>query len=155
MFHLRVFYPPRLAPYQDAGSSLRWLSASNMTLWHHFDSTSDPEPHNLSLVVWVKLFKAATLCLWTKDQCAQTLYMLYMNAGSSLRWLSASTMMFDIILTPQKWPTSKDANTYLHTVYSMCCVEFLRVIITTSLIDLSYLLLRHIMGISAHIWGSR
>jgi hypothetical protein len=37
----------------DAGSSLSWLSASTMTLCHHFDLTSDPEPQNLSQVVWV------------------------------------------------------------------------------------------------------
>jgi hypothetical protein len=34
----------------DLGSSLRWLSPSTMTLFlfHHFDSTSDPEPQILS-----------------------------------------------------------------------------------------------------------
>jgi hypothetical protein len=34
---------------------------------HHFDATSDPEPQNLSLVLWVNLFKAATKdfnCAW-------------------------------------------------------------------------------------------
>jgi hypothetical protein len=55
----------------DVGSSLRWLSVSTMILWHHFDSTSDPEPQNLSQVGWVKLCKAATICLWTAYQCAQ------------------------------------------------------------------------------------
>jgi hypothetical protein len=37
----------------DAGSSLRRLLASTITLCHHFDSTSDPEPINMSQVVWV------------------------------------------------------------------------------------------------------
>jgi hypothetical protein len=32
----------------------------NHDLMTSFDSTSDPEPQNLSLVLWVKLFKAAT-----------------------------------------------------------------------------------------------
>jgi len=27
----------------DEGSDLRWMSASNMTYWHHFHSSSDPE----------------------------------------------------------------------------------------------------------------
>jgi hypothetical protein len=36
----------------DAGSSLRRLLASTMTLCHHFDSTSDPEPQNTSSAVW-------------------------------------------------------------------------------------------------------
>jgi hypothetical protein len=31
----------------DVGSSLRWLSASTMAQWHHFDFTSDPNGQNL------------------------------------------------------------------------------------------------------------
>jgi hypothetical protein len=62
----------------DVGSSLRCLSASTVTYSHHFDSTttSDPEPQNLSLLLWVKLGKnaAVCLCLWTAYQCAQTLF---------------------------------------------------------------------------------
>jgi hypothetical protein len=46
------------------GSSFRWLAASAMTSCHHFDSTSDPEPPNMTQVVWVLMFKAATLCPW-------------------------------------------------------------------------------------------
>jgi hypothetical protein len=34
----------------DARISLRLLSATTMTSWHHFDSTSDPEPQNMSQV---------------------------------------------------------------------------------------------------------
>jgi hypothetical protein len=55
------------------GSSLRWLSASAMTLSHHFDSTSDPEPQNLSQVGWVYMCEATTICLGTVCQCAQIL----------------------------------------------------------------------------------
>ncbi len=40
---------------------------------HHFDSTSDHVPQNLSQVGWVKLCKAATVCQWTAYQCAQIL----------------------------------------------------------------------------------
>ncbi len=60
----------------DGGSSLSWLSASNMTSWHHFDSTttSDSEPQNLSLLLWVKQYKATTVCQWAAYQCAQTLF---------------------------------------------------------------------------------
>ena len=32
----------------DAGSSLSWLSPSTMTICHHFDSASNPEPQNMS-----------------------------------------------------------------------------------------------------------
>jgi hypothetical protein len=38
---------------EDVGSSLKWLSASAMTLCHYFDSTSDPEPQNMTQEVWV------------------------------------------------------------------------------------------------------
>ena len=83
-----------LSKNMDAGSSLRWLSASTMTLWHHFDSISDPEPQNLSQVVWIPV------CVWgcyhmptdSISMCSNTLYMSNVNAGSYLRWLSASTM---------------------------------------------------------------
>jgi hypothetical protein len=37
----------------EAGSSLRWLSASTITKMHHFDSTSDHVSQNLSQVGWV------------------------------------------------------------------------------------------------------
>ncbi len=57
----------------DVGSSLKWLPPSALTLYHHFDSTSDPEPQNMTQVVWVQLFKAATLCPWTAYECAQTI----------------------------------------------------------------------------------
>ncbi len=57
----------------DVGSSLRCLSASAVTQSHHFDSTSDPEPKNLSQVGWVWLCKADTVCPWTAYKCAQTL----------------------------------------------------------------------------------
>ncbi len=139
----------------DAGSSLRWLSASTVTQWHHFDSTSEPEPQNLSQVVWYnclrqlpyahgkhtnllkcfvyvscqceKQFEVAVslnhdimisfwLCKWARtpksepssvgitvwgychipmdsiSMCSNTFDMSNMDAGSSLRWLSASTM---------------------------------------------------------------
>ncbi len=58
----------------DAGSSLRWLSASTLTKMHHFDSTSDHVPQNLSQVGWVKLCKADTVYQWTTYQCAETLF---------------------------------------------------------------------------------
>jgi hypothetical protein len=41
----------------DVGSSLRWLLASSMTQSHHFGSTSDPEPQNLSLLQWVNCLR--------------------------------------------------------------------------------------------------
>jgi hypothetical protein len=31
----------------DVQSVLKWISASTMTLWHHFHSTSDPDFPNL------------------------------------------------------------------------------------------------------------
>ncbi len=58
---------------RDAGISLNRRATSTMTRWHHFNSTSDPDHHNLSQVGWVYLSKAATICLWTAYQCSQTL----------------------------------------------------------------------------------
>jgi hypothetical protein len=51
----------------------------------------------MSQVVWICLIEAAAKCPWTAYQCAQqlctkTLYISKMDAGSSLRGLSASTM---------------------------------------------------------------
>jgi hypothetical protein len=46
----------------DAGSSLRWWSASTITLCHHFDSTSDHKPQNLTKVCgynWLRLLPHA------------------------------------------------------------------------------------------------
>ncbi len=57
----------------EVGSSLRWLSASTMTKMHHFYSTSDHVPQNLSQVGWVWLCKATIISLWTADWCTQTL----------------------------------------------------------------------------------
>ena len=64
----------------DAGFSLR----------RHFDSTCDPEPQNLSQVVWVylSLFEAATVCQWILYQSAQTLVIcLIWMPEASLTWL--------------------------------------------------------------------
>jgi hypothetical protein len=59
--------------YVDVGSSLRWLSASTITLCHHFDSTSDHEPQYMTQVVCVHLIEATSICPWTAYECAQTL----------------------------------------------------------------------------------
>ena len=37
----------------DRGSSFKWLPASSHNVLTSFDSTSDPEPQNLSQVGWV------------------------------------------------------------------------------------------------------
>jgi hypothetical protein len=58
----------------DVGSSLRWLSDSTRPQSPHFDCKSDPEPPNLSQEGWVKMCKAATICMWQAYQCAQVLF---------------------------------------------------------------------------------
>jgi hypothetical protein len=65
----------------DTGGSLRRLSASTMTLCHHFDSTSDPEPQIMNQVRWVLLFEATAICPWTAHHCAQTFckYLIWMQ----------------------------------------------------------------------------
>ena len=87
----------------DAGSSLRWLSASTMTQWHHFDSTSEPAPQNLAqVVVWIQLFEATAICPWTAYQCAQTFSICLMWMWEAV-WVGCQPQPWhnDIILTPQ------------------------------------------------------
>ena len=60
-------------PFMDEGSTLRWLLTLTTKQWHHFVSTSYPEPPNLTQVMWIELFEATTICRWTAYQCAQTL----------------------------------------------------------------------------------
>ena len=69
-----------------------WLDSLNHDVMKSFRIHKCQEPQHLSQVVCVLLRKAATLCLWTAYQCAQTLCMSYMDGGSTLRWLSALTM---------------------------------------------------------------
>jgi hypothetical protein len=61
----------------DTGRSLSWLSASTMTLWHQFDSTSDPEPQNMSQVVWINVWG---YCCMPMDSI----------------WMSSSTLYFEV-----------------------------------------------------------
>jgi hypothetical protein len=57
----------------DERSTLRCMSTLTTTQWHHFVSTSYPEPPTLTQVMWIELFEATTICRWTAYQCAQTL----------------------------------------------------------------------------------
>ncbi len=69
----------------DAGSSLRWPSASTLTWLHHFNSTSDQVPQNLSL-------SQVPYAYGQDINVLKYFVMSEMDAGSSSRWLSASTM---------------------------------------------------------------
>ncbi len=91
-----------LSNRMDAGSSLRWLSASTMTQWHHFYSTSEPEPQNLTQVVWVWHFEAAAIYPWTAYQCAETLCICLMSMQEAV-WCGCQPQPWDndIISTPQ------------------------------------------------------
>jgi hypothetical protein len=70
----------------DVGSRLRWLSALTMTLYHHFDSTSDPpelhhksEPRsNLGMTVCGCYHMPIEII----SMCSNTFYMLKMDAGA-------------------------------------------------------------------------
>ncbi len=88
----------------DAGSILRWLSDSTMTEWHHFDSTSDPEPQNMSQIRWVWLLEATAIYPWTAYQCAQTLCIciIWMQGAVQVGY-QPQPWHNDIILTP--WVT--------------------------------------------------
>ncbi len=79
----------------DVGSSLRWLSASTMMWWHHFDSTSDQESQNLRCMT-------ATLCPWTAYEGGQTLCICLIWLWEAV-WGGCQPQPWsnDIILTPQ------------------------------------------------------
>ena len=63
--------------------------------------TSDPEPKNLSVLLWVKLCMAATGCQWTAYHCGQTLCIVLRMW--EVVWGSCQPQPWrnDIILTPQ------------------------------------------------------
>ena len=88
----------------DDGSSFRQLSASIMTWWHHFGSTRDTEPLNLSQVVWITVWGCYPMPIDSISMCSNTLYMsnTNMDMGSSV-WGSCQPQPWhnDIILTPQ------------------------------------------------------
>ncbi len=57
--------------------------------WDNFPANtmaydSDPEPQNLSLLLWVKLCKAATVCQWTAYQCDKTLSLILIWMGEAV-----------------------------------------------------------------------
>ncbi len=58
----------------DVGCSLRWISASTMTNWHHFHSISDPKVQNLGPTWPMYLYKGAPKCPWGHMSIAQTLW---------------------------------------------------------------------------------
>ncbi len=106
----------------DAGSSLSWLSESTMTLYHHYDSTSDPERQNLSQVLWVWLFEATDICPWTAYQSAQTLCICLMCMWEAV-WFGCELQPWhnDIILTPQVTQNPKsDTSSVGITVWGYC-----------------------------------
>ncbi len=88
-----------------AGSSLRWLSASTMTLSHCFDSTSDPEHQIMSQVLWVQLFEATVICPWKACQCAHTLCICLVWMREAMVEVAVSFNY--VVMTPfwlHKWP---------------------------------------------------
>ncbi len=94
--------------YVDGGSSLRWPSASTMTCWHHFYSTSDPEPPNLSHIGWYNCVRRLLLLpMDSISMCSNSLYLSKMGEESSLKGLSASTSywlhMSMVMMTAMSW----------------------------------------------------
>ena len=79
----------------DVWSSLRWISASTMTIWHLFHSTSDPDFPDLGPIWLVWQCEGATIFPWDSIPMAQSLCisMSNMDVWSSLRRILASTMM--------------------------------------------------------------
>jgi hypothetical protein len=76
----------------DVWSDLRWMSASNMTLWHHFPSTSNPEFPILGTTWPVEWHKGTHMPLRQHSNGSSPLYMSNKNVWSNLRRISTSTM---------------------------------------------------------------
>ena len=76
----------------EVGSGLRWIFASNMTLWHHLHLYSNPELPNLGQTWPVEWYTCASICPWDSITVAQTLCMSNVDVGSGLWWISASNM---------------------------------------------------------------
>ncbi len=75
----------------DVGSSLRWLSASTLTWLHHFNSTIDHVPQNLSQVGGYNCVRLIPYAYGQHINVLKHFAISKMDAGSSLKWLSAST----------------------------------------------------------------
>ncbi len=54
---------------------------------------SESEPPNLSQAGWIAVYGYYLMPMGSISMCSNTLYMTTIDVGSSLRWLSASTMM--------------------------------------------------------------
>ena len=89
----------------DARSSLRWLSASATMYWHHCDSTSDPEPQNMTQVVWVTLLEATVICPWTANVLKHFVYVQY---GCRKQFELAVSLNHDVLTSfwLHKWPST-------------------------------------------------
>ncbi len=78
----------------DVGSSLRWLSASQP--WHNDIIVTPQVTQNPNIWPQVVGYKIVWgYCHMPMDSiymCSNTVYMSNMDAGSNLRWLSASTI---------------------------------------------------------------
>ena len=76
--------------FVDAGSSLRWLSASTMTdniiLTPQVTQTSDPRSVGIPIWGYCRSMPLASISM-----CQNALFMSVMDDGSTLRWLSTLT----------------------------------------------------------------
>ena len=94
----------------DVWSSLRWISASTMTLCHHVHSSSDPESSNLVPTWPVKPYKGASICPWDSIPMAQTLcicliwmYTVVWGEYQTQTWCCGIISTPQVTLNPQIW----------------------------------------------------
>ncbi len=69
-----------------------WISASTMMLWHHVHSTSDLTSQIWGQLGWCSGIRVHHMPLRQHTNGSNTLYMSNEDVGSSLRWISASTV---------------------------------------------------------------
>jgi hypothetical protein len=86
----------------DVWRGLRWVSASVLTLWCHFHSSSDPDEPNLGSTWSMWQYKGATICPWDSEWMLKTLYIcqiwMYEEVWGGY-W--TQTWGYDVIFTPQ------------------------------------------------------
>jgi hypothetical protein len=88
----------------DIWSGLRWVSASNMMLWYHFQSSCDPDFPNLMVPTWsLSQYKGASMFPWDSIPMDQTLCicLLWMYEVIWGRY-QPQPWCYGIIFTPQK-----------------------------------------------------
>ena len=86
----------------DVRSTLKWMTASTVTKWHHFHSISDAESQICGPTWPVEWYEGALTCPWDSIPKVQTLY-IYLRWNWEVVWggCQPQTWCIGIVFTPQ------------------------------------------------------